>query len=367
MRKNIARLKNFSFLLIMCSLVCVSLISCAGPGVEQSCSVSPPEEVAAPIEHSPEAAAETVAPIEDFPESVEEVAVLIEDYPAPSEEVAAPVEDIPEPAAEAVAPSEDSPEPVEEVAAPIKDLPAPSEEVAAPIKAYPAPSEELAAPVEDIPEVFGGIITPIIGSEVPVDGMVVSANGDAQPVDLPSEKLNDYTVALGADKQMKIPGLPGELRVWIGSSKFKPEFPTRMGQDETTIPAEGEWATVEPFAPAFEIDPPETECIKIHPSGSVVRFKLTAKKAGTFDVGANVYLFDAPDCSGAPIPKTAATLKVTVEVDRKEIFSDKGKDLWNVFWQELLEFWAALVALIFGLFLFLVRGKLKKWFGFEQE
>lgn len=180
-------------------------------------------------------------------------------------------------------------------------------------------------------------------------------------------KLDEYTVVLGADEHMKIPGLPGVLRVWIGSSNFNPKFPSRMIQDETTVPAVGKSAIVEPFAPAFKIDPAETQCIKIHPSGSEVRFKLIPQKSGTFDVSANVYLFDSLDCSGPPIPKTAATLKVTVEVNQKEIFLEKVKDLWNIFWEKLLRFWGAFVALIFALILFLIRGRLKQWFGFDNE
>ena len=192
-------------------------------------------------------------------------------------------------------------------------------------------------------------------------------NGGSKSKSSKSNKLDEYTVVLGVDEQMKIPGLPGELRVWIGSPSFKPNFPTRMTQDKTNVPAEGESARVEPFAPAFEIDPTESQCVKIHPTGSEVRFKLIPRRQGTFEVGANVYLFDSFDCSGSPIPKTAATLKVTVEVNQKEIFAEKAKELWNILWEKFLGFWAAFVALVFGLILFLIRGKLKKWFGYEDE
>ena len=226
---------------------------------------------------------------------------------------------------EAAAPPESSPEYAEEAAASLESSPEYAEEVAAPSESYP---EYAAAPAENYPE---------------------------------------YTVVLGVDEQMEIPGFPGELRVWIGNSNFKPNFPTPMIQDETTIPAEGESAKVEPFAPAFEIDPPETQCIKIHLRGSELRFKLIPKKAGTFNVGANVFLFDSLDCSGSPIPKTAATLEVTVEVNTKEILAAKAEELWSVFWEKLLEFWAAFVVLIFGLILFLIRSKLKQWFGFENK
>lgn len=77
-----------------------------------------------------------------------------------------------------------------------------------------------------------------------------------------------------------------------------------------------------------------------------MRFTLTPKKSGVFDAGANVYLFDSPGCTGSPIPETAATLKVTVEVDAKGIFLEKAEDPWNVFREQLLKFWQAFIALI---------------------
>jgi hypothetical protein len=182
-----------------------------------------------------------------------------------------------------------------------------------------------------------------------------------------TNKIDDYRVVLGVDQTIKIPGLPGELRVWIGSPDYEPDFPERMTRDEATVPALGESATVEPFAPAFDIAPSHTQCIKIHPSGSEVRFKLTPHEQGTFEVGANVYLYDSADCSGAPIPKTAATLKVQVEVDNREIFIEKMRELWHVLWEKFIEFWGALLAIFFGLLLFLIRGKLKRWFGYGDN
>lgn len=182
-----------------------------------------------------------------------------------------------------------------------------------------------------------------------------------------THRADEYNVVLGVDETIKIPGLPGELRVWIGSPDYRPEFPERMSQDEATVPALGESAKVQPFAPAFTIEPAETQCIRIHPSGSEVRFKLIPQKQGSFEVGANVYLFDSLDCSGSPIPKTAATLKVRVEVDSKQAFIEKLNELWHVLWQKFVEFWAALLAVLFGLILFLIRGRLKHWFGYDDK
>lgn len=188
-----------------------------------------------------------------------------------------------------------------------------------------------------------------------------------QSKDLKQNKFDEYRVVLAANKQMKIPGLPGELRVWIGNPNYQPSLPDDMTEANTTLPAVGEWAKIEPHAPAFKLEPAETPCIKIHPSGSEVRFNLMPQKSGIFKVGATVYLFSSSNCSDAPIPKIATDLYVTVHVDKKIIVQEKGKELWTIFWEQLLEFWEALLIILFGLILFLIRGKLKQWFGYEKN
>ena len=80
-----------------------------------------------------------------------------------------------------------------------------------------------------------------------------------------------------------------------------------------------------------------------------------------------MFFFDSRDCTGSPIPKTAATLKVQVEVDPERILIGKALQLWDITWNKFVEFWAALVAIFFGVLLFLIRGKLKKWFGYEDK
>lgn len=182
-----------------------------------------------------------------------------------------------------------------------------------------------------------------------------------------TSRFDEYRMVLGVDETIIIPGPPGELRVWIGSPEHEPDFPERMTRDEASVPAVGESATVEPFAPAFEISPAQTQCIGIHPTGSEVRFKLTPQEQGSFEVGANVYLYASADCSGTPIPKTAATLKVQVEVDNRKVFIEKMRELWHVLWQKFVEFWGALLAVFFGLVLFLIRGRLKRWFGYGDN
>jgi hypothetical protein len=232
--------------------------------------------------------------------------------------------------------------------------------------AGPADGQLSLAETEDLAATFGGRPEDYLKAEGSINEylgeLMVQRFGRQE-----TNRIDEYRVVLGADEKIRIPGLPGELRVWIGSPSHKPDFPDDMVKDETAIPAVGESATVQPFAPAFKIDPIKTQCIKIHPSGSEVRFKLTPQKQGTFEVGADVHLFDSSDCSGSPIPKTTSTMKVLVEVNQKENFLEKVNELWNILWEKFVEFWAALLVIFFGVILFFIRVKLKKWFGYEGD
>ncbi|SFG65365.1 hypothetical protein [Neptunomonas qingdaonensis] len=183
----------------------------------------------------------------------------------------------------------------------------------------------------------------------------------------PASPLEDYKVEVAASTELTLPGPVGELRVWIGSSLFDPQFPANMTSDSTSLPAVGETAKVEAFAPEFVITPKEAQCIKIHPQGSEVRFQITPEKPGTYKVGANVNLFETADCSGPPIPRTTATLDVVVSVDLRGVAEEKGFTLLNVLWSKLLEFWEALLVSIFGVILFFMKDKLKKIFGSHKE
>jgi hypothetical protein len=179
--------------------------------------------------------------------------------------------------------------------------------------------------------------------------------------------LEEYKVVLGADPLIKMPGVPGELRVWIGSSSVDPNLPGYMTRATEYLPAIGETAKVTPFAPAFEIEPNESICVGIDRTGSAVRFRLRPTRVGTFNVGADVQLFHSSDCSGAPVPKSTETLQITVVVDKDDVLQERTKRLGEVLWEKFLDFWGLSVALFFALLLFLIRGRLKKWFSFKSD
>ena len=194
------------------------------------------------------------------------------------------------------------------------------------------------------------------------------AAGDEQPMadESDANKYDDYSVVLKADKKIVMPGLPGTLTVWIGDEDYKPSVSDDKAHDEAVIAAVGHYAVIEPFSTAFVFEPAKSECIKIHATGSEEQFELTPKDKGVFEVGAQVHLYDSEDCSNAPVPKSSTVLKVTVEVDNKEIIFGKLNELWDVFWEKLLAFWGAFLVVTFGLIMFLYKNKLKTLFNFDS-
>lgn len=180
-------------------------------------------------------------------------------------------------------------------------------------------------------------------------------------------KSEDYKVVLETDENLKM-NEAGELKVWIGGIDIvKPTLPDKV-QDETLIPASiGQYAKITPYAPDFTVTPLEITCLRIHPSGSDVRFTLIPKKAGTLKVSANIELFSTADCTGPAVPKTAATLSVVVKVDNKFVLMSKLQELGTVVWDNFLSFWSALIALLFGALFFIIRRRIKKKTGYDDK
>ncbi len=189
--------------------------------------------------------------------------------------------------------------------------------------------------------------------------------GEAVPASPAGIEFDEYTVKLEASENMTFPGASGKLIVWIGAPEYTPESRAGMSEAVGSIAAVGETAKVTAEADDFDVEPKGSECVKLDPTGVSVVFTLWPKNDGVFDVGAVVHLYSSDDCSGMPIPKMVETLKVVVEVGTGEIIDEHVGELWEVFWDGFIKFWKAIVALFFGLILFLLRGKLKKIFGFS--
>lgn len=200
-------------------------------------------------------------------------------------------------------------------------------------------------------------------------GVDPSSISDGTAAGSPASETDELAVVLGVTKDMRIPGPAGEFRVWIGSAAYQASFPARLAQAVKSLFVSPEFiaARVTPYAPDFDITPERTLCIKLDSSGSEVRFTLTPKKTGTFYVAAQVELFTQADCSDSPFPKYSTDLEVLVSVGSEELAEERKKEFGAVFWEKLLEFWGALLALLFGLILFVIRGKLKKLFGFDPK
>ncbi len=220
----------------------------------------------------------------------------------------------------------------------------------------PEPSGVVAIPLE--PESDGELML------LPPDDWQEPDTSSPEPTS-PESLADEYEIKLAADAQMSIPGPPGTLIVWIGSIVNTPDFSESFATDQETIPNLGDSAKVRPIAPNFTIEPSETQCFRIVPSGSQKKFTLTPKATGEFRISAEVELYDSNDCSGVPVPKSSSTLEVKVSVDEGGYVKRGIAELAEVFWEKLVDFWGAVLALFFGLILFLIRGKLKRWFGYD--
>lgn len=182
-----------------------------------------------------------------------------------------------------------------------------------------------------------------------------------------TQALEEYVVKLAVDEAFKL-HQKGDLKVWIGADSIEVSFGEGMAQDETTVPADvGQYARVEPRAPDFDISPEVVECVKIHPSGSEVRFTLTPKTSGDFSVSADIKLFSTDDCTGTPVPRSAKSLTVQVTVDNKHVFKSRLSQMGEVVWDKFFSFWGALVTLLFGAALFVIRRYVRNKTGYSEE
>jgi len=181
-----------------------------------------------------------------------------------------------------------------------------------------------------------------------------------------TDEYEKYKVELGADSILNV-GIPGELWVWIGDPKYKGVFRPEMNRVTGEIAAVGDKAIIKPFVPTgLKVSPLESECIAIDPTGSSESFELMPEKKGIYKVGATVYLYGSNDCSDTPTPKAAKKFQVEVRVDETAKWNDRSEKLLDILWDKFVEFWGAVVVLFFGAVLFLLRKKLKKWFGYEE-
>ena len=168
----------------------------------------------------------------------------------------------------------------------------------------------------------------------------------------------DYSISISATRELKLPGPPGKLSIWIGLTNRTPAIGSEDVGASKPLREAGRTAKITPIALGMDTDPP-TGCLKIDPDGSEKIFNLKPRSRGRFQVGASVELFNSDDCSGTPVPKSSDLITVEVKVSYADELLDKA-------WQTFLDFWGQALALASALLLFLLRNKLSSWFGFNQ-
>lgn len=190
--------------------------------------------------------------------------------------------------------------------------------------------------------------------------------GAAAPA-APASDLATWIARVSAPERMRIPGPPQLMRVWIGAPQYRPETQAGTRTAEASLPAISRTVRITPIAPGMEINPPESACETIHDTGSEVAFELKAKERGTYTVGAQVALYENPDCSGPRIPKTTNTVQVEVAVDLAEETLRFGDQARQDTFSALLDLWKEALGVLAAVLLLVFRKRLGRLFGLKDE
>ena len=237
--------------------------------------------------------------------------------------------------------------------------------------ALPEP-EPVDEPVQEPEE---GITPPEEGSIPPEEEVLPSEDGSipiagAGYSEEPENKeLEKYMVRLESSDSIELHEV-GILKVTVGQKQYLnlEKKVEGMVRDTNTIYAyAGAYARITPHAPDFKIEPEGSKVVRVVPTGTDVMFTLVPERKGTFQISAEIELFDNEECTGVGIPQSAEILSVLVTVDHgKDIESGAGQ-LWSVFWDHFVKFWGAFVAVIFGALIFVVRKFVKKKTGYSED
>lgn len=184
-----------------------------------------------------------------------------------------------------------------------------------------------------------------------------------------TNELNSYEVKVSATEKIRLSAdknVPssGLMKVWIGQPKFEPKTLSGMQSASSVLQSSSPAASAKviPSFPddpsAFKVAPETSRCQIIDPTGTEVSFTITPTKLGKARVGADVELYNQPECKGDMLTKTASP--VTVEVHS-----------YIPWWQWLIEtlwsFIKEIVAALLAILLIVFRKKLGKLFGVEEK
>lgn len=231
---------------------------------------------------------------------------------------------------------------------------------------------------QDSPEVTGDDFTPgpVIEQQenLPEDGQegnipdvtrdfpepIVTSSG-------PGEKAHDYKVGLDVDGRIVL-NHKGYVTVWIRPKNKVPELREGKVRDTVTISSHEmkQYARISLFAPEFTVEPAEPKVTHISSDGASAVFSVTPEKEGSAEISATVELFNNEDLSGVADTMTGS-VKVTVYVDEVEVRKNFFRELLDMTKKQFVPFFGALLAILFGLALYLIRKYLKKKTGFDEN
>ncbi|MCR4965661.1 MAG: hypothetical protein K6A41_08405 [Bacteroidales bacterium] len=182
-----------------------------------------------------------------------------------------------------------------------------------------------------------------------------------------SVKAEKYLVNLDATKKVNL-NEKGKFIVGIGlEGQYHPTEHSNMVHDSDTIESSSAaYARITPDSVNFKFEP-KSKIVPIVPTGSEVVFIMTPLKEGTYDVSATIELFDNEECTGIGIPKASGEVSVMVTVDRAGNVKSHFREMGSEFWKQLKKFWAALLVIVFGALLFVIRKFVKKNTGYTGE
>lgn len=166
--------------------------------------------------------------------------------------------------------------------------------------------------------------------------------------------------------RLRVPGPPGELKIWIGQPNFLPAPATGDVVSRVNLYGTAPYALVHPYVHARKVDivPATAQCIRTQPQGTVAVFKVTPHQSGELRIDATVSLFDTEGCQGTPRPVPVDELSITVVFAPWTWLMESALELGADTWQWFTKLWGAVLALLSGLLLFLLRKKIFKRFGY---
>lgn len=195
------------------------------------------------------------------------------------------------------------------------------------------------------------------------DGSTGPMVGDSGP----DVKVNDYEVGLDVNKRI-ILGRKRHVSVWIAPKDRIPELQEGKARNTATVPAKEmkSYARITLVASECKIDDPNPQVTGISESGASVPFSVTPEIVGATDISAKVELSDKEDFQEAPYTWTE-TVTVTVYVDGWEIIRAHLRKIGEFTLDKLTVFLSALVALVLGMALYVIRKYLKQKTGYDQK